>query len=211
MPPELEAIVARSLERDRDGRYPTALAMAQDLRELLMERRASVGTAGRELMSVLFSKEIVERRTRIQALLASADTVPISSSLPSVVTSVSIPNRDASTVNEFVNALNRRNRLTFGALLTAVVCLLGAVAILLVVVRRSCADRRNDATARSRKARCHRNPLWRRRRRGPVTAPTRGAASCGDDRPRASHPRRAENRPLEGGGPREGRAAPASA
>jgi eukaryotic-like serine/threonine-protein kinase len=138
VPPELEAILDRALQRNRDKRYPTASAMAQDLREFLMMRRASIRTSGRDLMSVLFAAEIPERRTRIRALLASSDTLPISSSLPAV-TSTNISTGDAASVHQFVDTLQRRNRLTLVALMTAVMCLVAAGALLFAVAWRPAA------------------------------------------------------------------------
>lgn len=70
VPVELDRILGRALGRNRDERYPTARAMAQALTSWLMQRRASVGTSSRDLMSELFAQDRSKHHDKIAGILS---------------------------------------------------------------------------------------------------------------------------------------------
>ena len=66
IPPEVEAVVMRALEKDRDKRYPSAWEMQRDLDHLLAEsefRPSSMHLAN--FLKQLFSDELEAERTRL--------------------------------------------------------------------------------------------------------------------------------------------------
>ena len=83
IPPELERIVARALQRDPAQRYPTAATMAFELRA--WARSCGVSTrsdASRAFFYDLFGDEIIAYRERVEELLAQQENAPISGSMP---------------------------------------------------------------------------------------------------------------------------------
>jgi serine/threonine-protein kinase len=81
VPPALDAIVARALERDRDKRYASAGDLAEDLERFLQEAPCHSSALGR-LLQDLFGDEPVEQTPDFAALGVAAGTA-----LPSVTVS----------------------------------------------------------------------------------------------------------------------------
>ena len=72
IPPELDRIVMRALERDLDRRYPTARAMARDLNAFVSSSGVSAGLADlSELMEEMFSRERETKLGVVANVLAS--------------------------------------------------------------------------------------------------------------------------------------------
>jgi len=88
VPPELDAIVMRALQRDPALRFPTALSMAQALRSFGDKRGMPLTTPLKDLMGDLFGREVAEQRVRIHALVTASEGVPSSSSMPALSTSI---------------------------------------------------------------------------------------------------------------------------
>jgi serine/threonine-protein kinase len=151
LPAELDAVLARALQRSSAQRYPSASAMRQDL-------EAWLGSAGHvpnpkalgALMSELFATEIVEQRRMVSVLMARSDCtapVPISTRVPSS-TSALIVNRgtatspELSSMNERMDDLSRRHRRAVragAALLALATCAWAAVYFVVPQLNRSAA------------------------------------------------------------------------
>ncbi|MBI2896280.1 MAG: serine/threonine protein kinase [Deltaproteobacteria bacterium] len=77
IPPAVDRIVVRALERDADRRYPTAAAMADDLEEFLASLGRPAGASQVSgLMRRLFADRIVTRDAMLRAPSLPADIVP---------------------------------------------------------------------------------------------------------------------------------------
>lgn len=82
VPVELERIVSRALQRDPALRFPTAAAMAHELRAWAGKSIATARPAARALFDEFFGDEVDRQRQRIGAMLSRLDEVPISGSVP---------------------------------------------------------------------------------------------------------------------------------
>jgi serine/threonine protein kinase len=127
LPPALGAIVARSLQRDPNARYPNAAEMAAALRKFAADHAISHWNDGQKLMDSLFATEFAEQRKRIATFFANADSIPNSGTvparmlpLPSVPTSTSGArspgNTQVSALNELANEHERHPPRKLGAL-----------------------------------------------------------------------------------------------
>lgn len=120
LPFELEAILMRALERDRERRYPTAAAMRDDLEAWLSTRDMLPGSALSDLMQRLFSREIRDQRQQIQGLLnAVPEPVPEHSMTlmapllgTSATLSGSLRGTQVSSVTDLMDELTRQRRTT---------------------------------------------------------------------------------------------------
>jgi len=123
VPAELDAILARALQRDRNARYQTAHDMRQDL-----ELWLNVTGNSRDqrtiaaMMRALFSPEIKEQQRLVSVLMARSDCTPpspASNRLPSIPSSTSglimnapspATSADLTRMNDQMEALNKRQR-----------------------------------------------------------------------------------------------------
>lgn len=152
VPAELDQIILRALRRDPEDRYPTAAALAGELRAWGEKRGMPLAAPFKDLMAELCGRELAEQRLRIQALVAASDGLPPSSSMPVLSTSAPISSgrrviiadagdraivggttSDAATlthvasVSDFVDQLHRRQRTTFRWMFAALSALALAV------------------------------------------------------------------------------------
>jgi eukaryotic-like serine/threonine-protein kinase len=120
LPFELEAILMRALERNRDQRYATAAAMRDDLEGWLATRDILPGATLSQLMQRLFAREIREQRSQIQGLLnAVPEPLPESSMTmvapllgSSATLSGSLRGTQVSSVTDLMDELTRQRRVT---------------------------------------------------------------------------------------------------
>jgi eukaryotic-like serine/threonine-protein kinase len=83
IPADLERIVIRALQRNPEHRYPTAGAMALELRGWARAHALDVQpAAARKLFAELFGEELAQQRRRIDEILVPNDAGPISGSVP---------------------------------------------------------------------------------------------------------------------------------
>ena len=74
LPPELERIVLRAMSADREARYPTAGALANDLEQFQAANTSSSGgTQVASYLKSLFGEEQLARKTRIPTLQGLAE------------------------------------------------------------------------------------------------------------------------------------------
>jgi serine/threonine-protein kinase len=131
LPPELEAILMRALERDPARRYATAAAMRDDLEAWLAERDGSAEVSISQLMQRLFAREMREQKQQIAALLQAQPEAVVESGVTrfasSGTTFASLPATQLSSVTDLMNELGRQRRATtrlLGGLLFLVACAL---------------------------------------------------------------------------------------
>jgi serine/threonine protein kinase len=136
LPKELEAILMRALERDPSKRYASAAAMRDDLEAWLTGRAFTPDSLVSSLMQRLFSKEMATQREQINQLLR-APAEPTSESgvtlltplLGASTTMSGLRATQMSSVTDLMHELTRQRRATT-RLLTTLVCLVGAVAVI---------------------------------------------------------------------------------
>jgi serine/threonine-protein kinase len=160
VPPELELMVMRALRREPAARFPTAAAMAAELRAWGEKQGAPLAAPLRDVMNDFFGREVAEQRIRLHALMSASEAVPVSSSMPILATSAPVSSQrrvivanasptiaaaapdsngtvsdvgamtHGSTVTEFVDRLHRDQRLAFRWLFV-LVGVLGAAVVAL--------------------------------------------------------------------------------
>ena len=125
LPAELDAVLARALQRIPPLRYRTAAAMQKDLEAWLSGAGHSRGPQPlAALMRDLFSSEIVEQRRLVSMLMARSDCTPPSPSSnrsPSSTSALIVSNPsptalDLTNVNSRVDELNQRHRRAYRSL-----------------------------------------------------------------------------------------------
>ena len=83
VPADLERILGRALQRDATERFPSAAAMAHELREWAGAHGAAARPAARALFHELFGEDVAKQRRRIGDMLSRLDqNPPISGSVP---------------------------------------------------------------------------------------------------------------------------------
>jgi serine/threonine-protein kinase len=135
LPLELEAILLRALDRDREGRYATAAEMRDDLEAWLSSRDLTQEASLSLVMRRLFAREMREQRQQVQALLqAQPEPAPESGMTlvaPLIGTSATISGSlrgtQVSSVTDLIEELTRQRRVTtrlLGGLVALVACAL---------------------------------------------------------------------------------------
>lgn len=145
LPPDLERILMRALERDPTKRYTTAAEMRDDLEQWLTGRELGPESSVRGLMQRLFQTELVAQREQIRGLLhSSADTVPesgmtrLTPMLAASGTFSGLRETQLSSVTDLMQELTRQRRVTtrlLGALVAIVTVALGAGFLFLLSAR----------------------------------------------------------------------------
>ncbi len=135
LPPELEAVLMRALQRDPAKRYATAAAMRDDLETWLSSRELLPSASVSQLMKRLYDKEMREQRQQIQALLhaqpdpsAESGVTMIAPLLNASVTSSGLRATQMSSVTDLMEELTRQRRVTT-RLLSGLLLLLGAAVL----------------------------------------------------------------------------------
>ena len=131
LPPELETILMRALQRSPSERYATAAAMRDDLETWLSNRELLPSASVAQLMSRLFGKEMREQRQQLQGLLQAlpeplgeSGVTPIAPLLGGPNTLSGMRHTQVTTVADLMDELTRQRRVTtrlFGGLLALVV------------------------------------------------------------------------------------------
>jgi serine/threonine protein kinase len=130
LPPELEIVLARALQRSPGLRYRTAAAMQQELQTWQDETGlAPRPEALRELMRELFESEMLEQRRLVSVLMARSDCTapaPISTRVPSSTSGLIVSNNpatspDLSIMSERMDDLSKRHRRAFRQVAAALV------------------------------------------------------------------------------------------
>lgn len=135
LPLELETILLRALERDRDRRYETAAEMRDDLEAWLSGRELTQEASLSLVMRRLFAREIREQRQQVQGLLQAQPELAVESSrtlvAPLLGTSASLSGSlrgtQVSSVTDLMDELARQRRVTtrlLGGLIALVACAL---------------------------------------------------------------------------------------
>jgi len=153
LPPALDAIVARALERDPKARYASAAQMAAALRTFAADHGISNLNDGRTLMGPLFEAEFAEQRKRIATFFANGDSVPNSGTvavrmLPAEPiaarpTGPESGGTQVSTASDFADELERHQRRNLRTLAFAFVPIIAVLFLLgYVVLNRSPSEAR---------------------------------------------------------------------
>lgn len=132
LPPELEAILLRALQRDPAQRYATAAAMRDELEAWLSNRELLPSASVSQLMPRLFGKEMRDHRQQIQTLLhapseptTESGVTLIASQMGMSRTFSSLHATQVSSVTDLMEELTRQRRVTT-RLLGGLLLLVGA-------------------------------------------------------------------------------------
>ncbi|MEI8255466.1 MAG: protein kinase [Deltaproteobacteria bacterium] len=108
VPPEIEAIIARALSRDREQRYPTALALARDLEAWIARSGSHIGPDDvAEEMTALFRDDIAMRDELLRRPF-SDDAAPVRVALEGAPEPAG-PNAEPATRVERAGATDARS------------------------------------------------------------------------------------------------------
>jgi eukaryotic-like serine/threonine-protein kinase len=157
LPFELEAILLRALERDRERRYATAAEMRDELEAWLSSRELTQEASLSLVMRRLFAREMREQRQQVAGLLqAQPEPAPesgmtmIAPSLGTATLSGSLRGTQVSSVTDLMDELTRQRRVTtrlLGGLLALMACALLFGVYWTLVLRPEQAQRVAVATA----------------------------------------------------------------
>jgi serine/threonine-protein kinase len=132
LPPELEAILMRALQRVPAERYASAAAMRDDLETWLSGRELLPSASVAQLMRRLFGRELSEQRQQIQGLLhtqpdpsAESGVTMLAPLLGTGITSSGLRATQMSSVTDLMQELTRQRRVTT-RLLSGLLLLLAA-------------------------------------------------------------------------------------
>jgi serine/threonine protein kinase len=134
LPPGLDAIILKALERKPDARYRTAREMGRALTSFLVENKLAIGLADvAETMTELFP----EGRTYTRKLFQVADQIDAASgahAVPSLASTPEADERDVKPVGAMPPPLPRRDRVFSRMKLPGAPVLLATGALLVAVV-----------------------------------------------------------------------------
>jgi serine/threonine protein kinase len=131
LPPELDAILMRALERDPAERYTSAAEMRDELEGWLSNREYSPQASVPLLMKRLFEKEMRDQRQQIQGLLQTKTDLPAESGVTRIApllgaggTFSGLRATQVSSVTDLMEELTRQRRVTT-RLLSGLLLLMG--------------------------------------------------------------------------------------
>ena len=139
-PPQLERIVMKALEKDRDRRYQTARDMLADLEEFVRQERIAVSKVGLAAwMKLLFAEKIAQSKETLQDLKQLADQVHTQHEADEAMYGSTATGRTASATVASQSGMDlaRQKKSRVAIVASAIVAVAVAIAVIVVATRPS--------------------------------------------------------------------------